>query len=377
MRIILSAAAFCWALAVPLAGSSSGAAAGPMDMTTLTPLHLTEDGTFQSGVAPTYSQSATATSLTIVGEPNQPNSVGTHNNTVFPPLTGDFTASVSVDMTPGAGGFFNPSTPTSYFGVGFSYGVGTNGNYGMGLANVNTPTIPSLSPSMDFTLARSGDNFTAYVSFGGAYVNVYTLTGPPISGPVLIDIGAFGAPGLDISETTTFHDLVVLNSVSPNVVGLTGGTVDNPIPLPAIPINTISGNIGDGFPNSDFYSFYWNGGAFAVSVGVPDASILTSPPSYLFQLCNGTDCNDVLQQTVTDMDNDWLSQLSGDLAAGYYTVGIIELAPTVDPTFVFRFESPLSQTANVPEPSTWAMMLLGFAGLGYAGYRKTREPRTA
>ena len=280
-------------------------------------------------------------------------------------------------MTPGAGGFFNPSTPTSYFGVGFSYGVGTNGNYGMALANVNTPTIPSLSPSMDFTLARSGDNFTAYVSFGGAYVNVYTLTGPASSGPVLIDIGAFGEPGLDISETTTFHDLVVLNSVSPNVVGLTGGTVDNPIPLPAIPINTISGNIGDGFPNSDFYSFYWNGGAFAVSVGVPDAPILTSPPSYLFQLCNGTTCNDVLQQTVADMDNDWLSALSGDLAAGYYTVGIIELASAEDPAFVFQFETPLSQIANVPEPSTWAMMLLGFAGLGYAGYRKTREPRTA
>ena len=27
----------------------------------------------------------------------------------------------------------------------------------------------------------------------------------------------------------------------------------------------------------------------------------------------------------------------------------------------------------VPEPSTWAMMLLGFAGLGYASYRSTRR----
>ena len=29
-------------------------------------------------------------------------------------------------------------------------------------------------------------------------------------------------------------------------------------------------------------------------------------------------------------------------------------------------------TSGVPEPSTWAMMFIGFAGLGFAGYRKTR-----
>ena len=29
-------------------------------------------------------------------------------------------------------------------------------------------------------------------------------------------------------------------------------------------------------------------------------------------------------------------------------------------------------TQSVPEPSTWAMMLAGFAGLGWAGYRKSR-----
>lgn len=29
-------------------------------------------------------------------------------------------------------------------------------------------------------------------------------------------------------------------------------------------------------------------------------------------------------------------------------------------------------TAAVPEPSTWAMMLLGFAGIGFAAYRRKR-----
>jgi hypothetical protein len=34
-----------------------------------------------------------------------------------------------------------------------------------------------------------------------------------------------------------------------------------------------------------------------------------------------------------------------------------------------------SSSVLTPEPSTWAMMLLGFAGLGYVGYRRAREQR--
>jgi hypothetical protein len=33
----------------------------------------------------------------------------------------------------------------------------------------------------------------------------------------------------------------------------------------------------------------------------------------------------------------------------------------------------LRETVVVPEPSTWAMMLLGFVGLGFAGYRASRK----
>jgi hypothetical protein len=34
-------------------------------------------------------------------------------------------------------------------------------------------------------------------------------------------------------------------------------------------------------------------------------------------------------------------------------------------------------SALIPEPSTWALMLLGFVGLGFAGYRNAKTGRTA
>jgi hypothetical protein len=44
-----------------------------------------------------------------------------------------------------------------------------------------------------------------------------------------------------------------------------------------------------------------------------------------------------------------------------------------DSDFQFAFSITGSP---VPEPSTWAMMLIGFAGLGFAGYRTTRGRRS-
>jgi PEP-CTERM motif len=51
----------------------------------------------------------------------------------------------------------------------------------------------------------------------------------------------------------------------------------------------------------------------------------------------------------------------------------------VSGTFVAEFTSGGGSPppAPVPEPSTWAMLLLGFVGLGYVGYRRAREPRAA
>ena len=53
--------------------------------------------------------------------------------------------------------------------------------------------------------------------------------------------------------------------------------------------------------------------------------------------------------------------------------GPIYGAVVFDPTMGKDYTSGGGLTLNVPEPSTWAMMVLGFAGLGFAGHRKARN----
>jgi hypothetical protein len=101
------------------------------------------------------------------------------------------------------------------------------------------------------------------------------------------------------------------------------------------------------------------------------------PPAYRFELCDGTSCTSPLEETVADSSNSWESSLSGNLTADFYTIGITQLEPSLDPQFTMTFDTPINQIGGVPEPSTWAMMLLGLAGLGFAGYRRTKKSATA
>jgi hypothetical protein len=58
------------------------------------------------------------------------------------------------------------------------------------------------------------------------------------------------------------------------------------------------------------------------------------------------------------------------------TTGAVDYSiETSSGTFTGTVDGPA--TTAVPEASIWAMMLVGFAGLGYAGYRRAREQRAA
>lgn len=52
------------------------------------------------------------------------------------------------------------------------------------------------------------------------------------------------------------------------------------------------------------------------------------------------------------------------------------LPSSTNPTFAVEFAPnafSIGSTSGVPEPSTWSMMLLGFTGLGFAGYWASRK----
>jgi hypothetical protein len=78
---------------------------------------------------------------------------------------------------------------------------------------------------------------------------------------------------------------------------------------------------------------------------------------------------------------------NGEFAYAYNTlnqpVGTFAVGTTVDLGQKIALKpEPLTNTLSfdfsvfvVPEPSTWAMLLLGFAGLGFVGYRRTRRAK--
>jgi PEP-CTERM motif len=373
-----AAAAFFYANAV--------ASADGVDMTTLNQAYYTATTTVD-GVSPYYTQSASPNSLTVSSLPNLPpppptQFYNTQNLTPFQ-LSGDFSASVTVipgaNLEGGAGGGLQAQfqSGTGGFSSGNIFGQDISANYGFGPAVVNTSPILNSSSSVVFDLQRVGDVFNVSASTDHGFVNLVSLTGSNVSAPVVLDLVANVAEGTVEPQTLTFTNFYVLGG-SGGALELTGGTATDPIPLPSSTVGSISGDIGGASPSSDYYSFYWTGGEFEASVGVADAAELIPQPAYTFELCEGTSCADVLQTTTADSENAWQSSLSGNLAQGYYTVGIIDNSSTPDPSFSITFDTPISQlTSGVPEPSTWAMLLLGFAGLGYAGYRKTKNERTA
>ena len=82
-----------------------------------------------------------------------------------------------------------------------------------------------------------------------------------------------------------------------------------------------------------------------------------------------------INDMVLDVPAGYISgeSLSGSSTFDNTTIAQLGFTPG---TYVFSWDSDpitIEVSSAVPEPSTWAMMLLGFAGLGYVGYRQRHK----
>jgi hypothetical protein len=236
-----------FALAAAVIGSvllsNNTVIAQSIDMSTLTPGYVNALGSFVTGISPDYSQVSTPTNLQITGVPDLPNSLGTHNHTGFPFVTGDFSAVITAAVGSHSGGFIDADFTSGYAGGALNSNQ-VWANYGFGFGNVNTGFMNYSSGNVVFDLTRSGSTFNVYASFGGPYINLVTLVGSSVSGGVGLDVGGWGDPGVATPSSTTLSNFYVSGVSSGSVTGLTGGTASDPLMLPATTTTSVSGDIG-------------------------------------------------------------------------------------------------------------------------------------
>jgi hypothetical protein len=354
---------------------ASRANADPIDLTTLPPYHVVGPGDVVEGILPGFTQTATANLLTVTGQQNLTGSLSTYNGPTAT-LTGDFTATATSTVSTYAFGGLYASFNAGYAGIGFGSDVlftnaGLVGGGTIFLSSESTPIS-----TITVRVSRSGADLDFAAAIGdGSFRQLYTLIGTSVLGPTDLSFATGGSVGVAETSTTTYTNFVVQPHAPSSITGVNGGTSSHPVQLPSSTIGSVSGDIGapDG-PSSDYFSFYWQGGDFAAEVGVPGANDLKPPASYQFDLCAGLSCGSALENVSVDQSNGYENELSLDLNAGYYTVGVIqEEGP--DPLYSVAFSTPVigGSVSPVPEPTTWAMLIVGFAGLGVIGYRTARK----
>lgn len=116
--------------------------------------------------------------------------------------------------------------------------------------------------------------------------------------------------------------------------------------------NYLSGTFSD--------AVFGSGGSLTLAVGGPGEPITFTSNAIASNLINGL--SPAIALSFTDVTP--LASIGGPVGSRSLN------------SFKSDVSGDFSNTA-IPEPSTWAMMLLGFACLAYAGYRRTSAPRIA
>ncbi len=213
-------------------------------------------------------------------------------------------------------------------------------------------TTASVPPYRNSTTSRSFD-YLGTSGYFGAY-------GTPNDG--------FSVTGIDATLTVLTPDALPTVGISagyfwntndiPVALALLGGAEDAPVILPDGLVGKITGTIGDpSGPTEQFYNFNWLGGFFQTRASLDGAA---PGAEFTFQLKS---LDGSYKSNVTLNDANSFSTLFGDnLSSGRYLIGL-RAGAVLDPAFTFDFLTPVGND-SVPEPSTWALLIVGFGGVG-------------
>lgn len=351
-----------------------------VDMTQGVPGYWTTDGVWTMGSVPVgYTQSASANQLTITALPGLTGAQSQlsipHNGFWLGGLTGDFSATVTASVSGGGGGggfAVDNDTSQRWAGLGF---MADQIGAGYGLFSGVNVSLPSTAyaGTLALNIARTGNNLNlSYAVDGSPFTNALTLTGQHVLGAVGFDLNAWGMEN-DPEATQISFSNFTYTSAPAAISGMIGGTASLPTDLSSATVGSIYGTVGDPGHESDFYTFYWGGGDFSASVGIPGAEFLTyTPDDLLFKLCDGANCvsqDSYLASALAGEANVWETLLQATLDAGFYTIGVVDTALVpYDPPFRIIFETPTTATNEkppvaVPEPATLALLLAGLVVL--------------
>jgi hypothetical protein len=237
-----------------------------------------------------------------------------------------------------------PSAAVGYFfNIGTFFGVPSD--YISATATYPGPSSPLSLPAVSTTEFNYGSSL--YSTLAGLHADfpfgTYTVaaTGPAGTSTTTIDYTAdyFASA---VPYLTDFSSLAGLNPLHSFTVDFNSFT-PNP-------------SVSEGFTFFTVYNF---------NTGVPVYSQGFLSPSATSVVIPG----DVLSPgTKYSLELDFSDRLNG----AYDPIG----NSFSEQGFDLRTDGSFTTRASVPELSTWALMLLGFAGLGYSGYRRARAGRT-
>jgi PEP-CTERM motif len=337
--------------------------------------------------APTASSSVFATGGPVGG--TQPDSVTTGDGSVWieygngADSTGLSGSSTIVQYSPGGAVQHTYTIPGLVDGLKFNPVTGKvwalQNNDGNATLSIIDPTTHAVSGPLSYAVTSTARGYDDVAFLGGKVYLSYTNPVNPTD-PVLQILNNGNNPTGTLTTTSI---------LTASQTGITTPDIDSLKSTPNGELVLTSEGDGPGTPNPvGTYTLIKNPGATETVTNVPvtDASgnLSEGMDDVLFPgvtqgtlFATDTKTDKVYEVRLTGLDpNAPIIAFNGGSIGGFNEVAVVNpLTGVVETPILTGLSSPHGLDFipfAVPEPSTWALMMLGFAGLGFAGYRRAK-----